>query len=51
MTDERQESIDRFWENIDPSIDGYSRMIANLLTYLTDEELENLTEVMDPSES
>jgi len=39
---ERQEIIDGIWSLVDPSIDGYSKMIDTLMSAMTDEQLEKV---------
>ena len=38
----RNKLVDRFWEQLDPSIDGYSKAIEQLLSVLTDEQIKGL---------
>lgn len=42
----RPEMLETFWKHIDPSPDGYSQKIEDLLTYLTDEQLDAVLENM-----
>jgi hypothetical protein len=49
----RQEMIDGIWGNVDPSVEGYSRLIDRLLETLTDEQLRDFHGrfVGDPDET
>lgn len=44
---ERKPLIDKIWANVEPSIDGYSKLIEMLLNHLTTQQLRDVAEIMD----
>jgi hypothetical protein len=48
MPRNRRQKEDRIWDLIEPNRHGYSSMIARLLGLLSNRQIEDLLESMDP---